>query len=78
MNPNLWKTIDTFKGFESEMKLILLSKALGRDLTANTGSKNKDKANLEPLRAITRRYQHILDKEYMSLLVHTLADQSSK
>ena len=78
VNPSLWKMIEVFIKFESEMKRTLCSNALGRDLTTNTGRKSLCDANLQQLRCLTNRYKNMPEKEYIALVAHTLATQSSK
>ena len=73
MKPNVWKVVEGFKDQEAESRRILLSNAIGRDMTTNTGRLSLSRCHNERIRNLVMQYNTMPSKEYMQLVAHELS-----
>ena len=71
-NPNIWKVCELFQKQDAESRRILLSNAVGQDLTSNSGRKERSSANRQRIKLIVEQFNILPELEYLQQIAHEL------
>ena len=72
--PNIWKMMEAFNKTEADTHRILLSNAIGQDLTCNTGRKKAHDALHKKIRSIVSKYASLNHQDYLQQIAHLLGN----